>query len=47
MPAGTGKKVVIAAYCPPELVEEARAAGAQLVDASAIIDQVSVWLGVD
>ena len=40
MPHGTGKKVRVAVFAKGEKVDEAKAAGADLVDADALIEQI-------
>lgn len=44
MPAGTGKKVVVAALCPPDMTELAKQSGADIVDPAVIFDQVDFFL---
>ncbi len=40
MPNGTGKKVVVAVFAKGDKIDEAKAAGADLVDADALIGQI-------
>lgn len=40
MPSGTGKSVVLAALCPPQYMEKAKLAGADIVDSNKIIAQI-------
>ena len=40
MPHGTGKKVTVAVFAKGDKVDEAKAAGADLVDADALIEQI-------
>lgn len=47
MPAGTGKKVVVAALCPADIAEQAKQGGADLIDREVILEQVSIWVMVD